>query len=113
MTEARIYLDHNATSPLCAPARAAMAEACELFGNPSSVHSEGRAAHRLLDVARERVAALLSAEPGEIVFTSGGTEANSMALQGTAAASLVISSIEHPSVREVAQLGAVLGREFA
>ncbi|RMD90395.1 MAG: aminotransferase class V-fold PLP-dependent enzyme, partial [Alphaproteobacteria bacterium] len=102
MTQARIYLDHNATSPLCAPARAAMAEACDLFGNPSSVHSEGRAARRLLDIARERVAALLAAEPREIVFTSGGTEANNMALHGTPAASLVVSSIEHPSVREVA-----------
>src|SRR4051812_21803598 len=79
MTE-RVYLDWNATAPLRRQARAAMAEALDRSGNPSSVHAEGRAARRLVEEARERVAALVGASARDVVFTSGGTEANALAL---------------------------------
>src|SRR6266478_1178531 len=102
----RVYLDWNATAPLRPEARAAMIAALDLVGNPSSVHHEGRAARRLIEEARESVAALVGAEPRNVVFTSGGTEANVMALSpflGVGQAPeprdcLVISAIEHPSV---------------
>jgi cysteine desulfurase len=84
MTE-RIYLDWNATAPLRSEARAAALAALEVIGNPSSVHGEGRAARRLVEQAREQVAALVGAEPRNVVFTSGGTEANMLALVPTAA----------------------------
>jgi cysteine desulfurase len=98
MTE-RIYLDWNATAPLRSEARAAALAALEANGNPSSVHREGRAARRLVEQAREQVAALVGAEPRNVVFTSGGTEANMLALVPTAARErLLTSAIEHPSV---------------
>ena len=100
---ARIYLDFNATAPLRPQARAAMAAALDVCGNPSSVHAEGRAARRLVEIAREQVAALVGAEPRNVVFTSGGTEANMLALSpatggGAPRDRLLISAIEHPSV---------------
>src|SRR5258707_11703117 len=76
----RVYLDWNATAPLRPEARAAMIAAFDLVGNPSSVHHEGRTARQVIEEARERVAALVGAEPRNVVFTSGGTEANVMAL---------------------------------
>lgn len=102
----RVYLDWNATAPLRAPARAAMVEALGLCGNPSSVHAEGRAARRLIEQARERVAALVGAQARNVVFTSGGTEANMLALSpattgqesGQRCDRLLVSAIEHPSV---------------
>jgi cysteine desulfurase len=102
----RTYLDWNATAPLRPQARAAAAEALGVCGNPSSVHAEGRAVRRRIEEAREAVAALVGAEPRNVVFTSGGTEANMMALcpfMGTGQEieprdCLVISAIEHPSV---------------
>src|ERR1700675_1253493 len=105
MTE-RTYLDWNATAPLRPEARVAMIAALDEIGNPSSVHREGRSARRLVEQARERVAALVGAEPRNVVFTSGGTEANMMALSpcmGTGPDPaprdcLLISAIEHPSV---------------
>src|SRR5215472_1456337 len=105
MTE-RVYLDWNATSPLRRETRGAVLAAMDVVGNPSSVHAEGRAARRLVEEARENVAALVGAEPRNVTFTSGGTEANAMALSPswTAAAGgqprdcLVVSAIEHPSV---------------
>jgi cysteine desulfurase len=97
----RIYLDHNATTPVSAEARAAVAEALELPGNPSSIHAEGRAARDLIERARRQVAALLSAAADEIVFTSGGTEANHLALVG-ARRRVVAAAVEHPSVLGVA-----------
>lgn len=98
MTE-RIYLDWNATAPLRSEARAAALAALDVSGNPSSVHGEGRAARRLIEQAREQVAALVGAEPRNVVFTSGGTEANMLALVPLAARErLLISAIEHPSV---------------
>jgi cysteine desulfurase len=102
----RIYLDWNATAPLRPQARAAAAGALAACGNPSSVHAEGRAVRRLIEEARESVAALVGAEPRNVVFTSGGTEANMMALspfletapQAEPRDRLVMSAIEHPSV---------------
>ena len=76
------YLDHNASSPLRPEAQAAMERAFELCGNPSSVHGAGRAARKLVEAAREQVAALAGARPEEVIFTSGGTEANALALHG-------------------------------
>jgi len=100
---ARSYLDHNATSPLRPEARAAMIAALELEGNASSIHAEGRAARHAIEDARERLAALIGASPRSIVFTSGGTEANAMALSpawlpGNGPARLFVSSVEHASV---------------
>src|SRR5438094_6259298 len=98
MTE-RIYLDWNATAPLRSEARAAVLAALDVIGNPSSVHGEGRAARRLIEQAREQVAALVGAEPRNVVFTSGGTEANMLALApANARDRLLVSAIEHPSV---------------
>ncbi|MGE3158693.1 MAG: cysteine desulfurase family protein [Xanthobacteraceae bacterium] len=98
MTE-RIYLDWNATAPLRPQARAATVEALDLLGNPSSVHGEGRAARHLVEGARRQVAALVGADPESVTFTSGGTEANALALTpSTPGEVLLVSSIEHPSV---------------
>ena len=102
----RIYLDWNATTPLRPEAKAAMAEAWETSGNPSSVHAEGRQARRLMEQARVAVAASVGAEAQNVIFTSGGTEANSLALtpglrrgKGRPAAErLLTSAIEHASV---------------
>ena len=102
----RVYLDWNATAPLRSEARTAMVAALDACGNPSSVHGEGRAARRLVEAAREQVAALVGAKPRNVVFTSGGTEANMLALSpaiGTGrelapCARLLVSAIEHPSV---------------
>jgi cysteine desulfurase len=99
----RAYLDHNATSPLRPSVKAAMISAMELCGNPSSVHSEGRAARKLVDDARESIAFKLGCLPQMTTFTSGGTEANNMALRGIAASRILVSAIEHPSVLEAAK----------
>jgi len=80
-----IYLDYNATTPLCEPARRAMLPFLEeKFGNPSSVHAAGREARAAIDDARDRLASLLGAKPHELIFTSGGTEANNLAILGLA-----------------------------
>lgn len=107
-----IYLDHNATSPLLPAAAEAMRQAWETaYANPASQHAPGRAARRLLETAREGVIRLLGGDPtgrapDRLVFTSGGTEANSLAIHGLLAASgkrrLVVSAIEHPSVAAAA-----------
>jgi cysteine desulfurase len=101
----RVYLDWNATTPLRPEARQAMAAAWDMAGNPSSVHAEGRQARRLVEEARAAVAAAVSARLQEVVFCSGGTEANAMALtpglrrgSGWPVQRLVVSAIEHPSV---------------
>lgn len=95
---ARVYLDWNATAPLRPAARAAMAAALELVGNPSSVHGEGRAARALIEAARGEVAALAGADARNVIFTSGGTEANALALSPALGERLLVSAIEHPSV---------------
>lgn len=99
-----VYLDHNATTPVDERVVEAMLPWLQTgFGNPSSVHSSGRQARAALDNAREQVAQLVSAYPGQVIFTSGGTEANNAALKGVAFRSspgqVVISAIEHASVR--------------
>ena len=101
----RVYLDHAATTPLDPEVAEAMAAVYrDQHGNPSSIHAEGRAARALVDEARERVAAAIGAQPAEIVFTSGGTEADSLALRGTVRAlrdrgdHLVATAIEHHAV---------------
>ena len=101
----RIYLDWNATTPLRPEARQAMAAAWELSGNPSSVHAEGRQARRLVEEARAAIAGAVGASPRNLVFTSGGTEANALALtpglrrgSGLPVERLLVSAIEHASV---------------
>jgi cysteine desulfurase len=93
------YFDWNATAPLRPEAKTAVAAALDVTGNPSSVHAAGRAARRLVEDAREKVAALVGVTPGEVVFTSGGTEANALALAPALGETLLVSAIEHPSVR--------------
>src|SRR5580704_10880396 len=101
----RVYLDWNATTPLRREAREAMTSAWELSGNPSSVHAEGRQARRLVEDARVAVAEAVGASPRDVIFTSGGTEANALALTpglrrgpGAPVARLLVSAIEHTSV---------------
>src|ERR1700740_478923 len=100
-----IYLDYNATTPLDPAVREAMLPFLgEIWGNPSSVHHVGRKARALLDDARDRAAKVLGAKPSEIIFTSGGTEANNLAIFGTArhlkskGKHLITSSVEHHAV---------------
>jgi cysteine desulfurase len=99
----RAYLDHNATSPLRPAARAAILDALDHAGNASSIHGEGRKTRGLIDSARENIAAALGVLPQMITFTSGGTEANNLAIKGAPVERLIISTIEHPSVIEAAK----------
>ncbi len=104
----RTYLDHNATSPLRPEVKQAMLDAMDIFGNASSVHSEGRKAHKLMDDAREALAFNLGCLLQMITFTGGGTEANNMALRGVDVDRILISAIEHPSVSSAAKAGGKL-----
>lgn len=104
----RIYLDHSATTPVDPRVAVAMTRALtETYGNPSSVHGFGQQARAAVDRARREVAALIGAKQNEIVFTSGGTEANNLAIRGLCEISaphgrhIITSAIEHPSVRGV------------
>ncbi len=100
-----IYFDNNASTKMDPEVRRATEASLDLFGNPSSLHAEGRRARRAVEEAREEVARLIGALPGEIFFTSGGTEANAMAVHGATAekrGSWLRSGAEHPSVREAA-----------
>jgi cysteine desulfurase len=107
-----IYLDYNATAPVRPAVVAAVARALETGGNPSSVHAVGRVARNMVEEAREKVAALIGAAPGDVVFTSGGTEANNLCLRALQAKGykLLVSAVEHPSVMETAMAlgGAVI-----
>lgn len=111
----RIYLDHNATTPLVSPALERFCSvAREVWGNASSVHHFGQQAKAVLDGARASVAALLGAEPSELVFTGGGTEGDNFALRGAAEAlepagrrHVIVSAIEHEAVLQTAR---ALGR---
>ncbi len=98
----RAYLDYNATAPIRPAAAAAVREALTLAGNPSSVHAPGRAARARLEDAREAVAALAGARPQQLVFTSGGTEANNLALAWALSGRVLVSACEHASVLEAA-----------
>jgi cysteine desulfurase len=108
MAASRLYLDWNATAPLHQAARDAMLRALDLFGNPNSVHGEGRATRAAIETARRQVARLAGAEPLHVVFTSGATEAANMVLTPDyrmgrtplAISHLYVSAIEHPALRE-------------
>src|SRR5262245_44200928 len=93
-----VYLDCNATTPVRPAVATAVAEALAAVGNPSSVHGFGRAARARLETAREQVAALVGARPAQVVFTSGGTEANNLALTGAGRQRVLVTAIEHDSV---------------
>ncbi|MGH8481147.1 MAG: cysteine desulfurase family protein, partial [Nevskiaceae bacterium] len=100
-----IYLDHNATTPLDARVLEAMLPYLRgPYANPSSQHRMGRAARDAIETARGQVAALVGAEPGTVIFTSGGTESNNLAVKGAALAApqgrLLYSAVEHPCVLE-------------
>ena len=106
----RIYLDHAATTPVDPEVAAAMASVYHnVHGNPSSIYAEGRQARALVDNAREQVADAIGAQPSEIVFTSGGTEADNLALRGTVKAfrgerdGIVTSAIEHHAILDTAR----------
>ena len=107
----RTYLDHAATTPMVAAAIEAMAAQWRLAGNPSSLHASGRAARRVLEESREQVADLLGAQPVEVIFTSGGTEADNLAIKGSYGARarsegrsrVVASAIEHHAVLDPAR----------
>jgi cysteine desulfurase len=94
----QVYLDYNATAPLRPEAREAVLRALDSTGNSSSVHGFGRSARALLETAREEVAALAGVASRLVTFTSGGTEANHLALHGTSCRRVMVSAVEHPSV---------------
>jgi len=107
----RSYLDHAATTPMVAAAVEAMAAQLGIVGNPSSLHASGRAARRVVEESREEIASLLGAQPAEVIFTSGGTEADNLAIKGAYGARaraegrrrLVVSAIEHHAVLDPAR----------
>ncbi|MFC0384379.1 cysteine desulfurase family protein [Muricoccus vinaceus] len=104
-----LYLDANATEPLRPEAREAAIAAMELLGNPSSVHAEGRAARRVLEEARARVAARFGGAARDVVFTSGGTEANALAIASLRRGRRVlVGATEHPAVLRAAEGAEVL-----
>lgn len=107
-----VYLDHAATTPVRPESVAALTRALQRVGNPSSTHAAGRAARDLVEDARERVAIALDCEPAELIFTSGGTEADNLAVSGLGLGrrrldpgrgQVVVSAVEHPAVLEAAQ----------
>ena len=115
-----IYFDHSATSPIYPEFLNTYVQTSQrIMGNPSSLHELGNQANRLLQQARKQIADLLSVTPGEIYFTSGGTEGNNWVMKGTAIEKrqfgkhLILSSIEHPSVRETAKQLETLGYEVS
>jgi len=106
MTRPAVYLDYNATAPVRPAAIAAVGEALAGGGNPSSVHAAGRAARARLEAARESVAKLIAAPASTVIFTSGGTEANALAIESAVQAGsrrLIVSAVEHDSVQETAR----------
>lgn len=102
-----IYLDHNATTTPREEALVAIRDALAMTGNASSVHRNGRLARRVIEDARDDVADLINADPNDLIFTGGGTEANNLALQGAPVDHVLVSAIEHPSVLQ-ANAGAVI-----
>ena len=101
-----VYLDYNATAPVRPEAALAVAEALQAGGNPSSVHAAGRAARARVEQARDAVARLIAAPASTVIFTSGGTEANALAIESAVAAGsrrLIVCAIEHDSVLEPAR----------
>lgn len=120
---ASVYLDHAATSPISAAALAAMTEQLSIGGNPSSLHSGGRRARMAVETAREQIARAVNADPAEVIFTSGGTEADNLAVKGLywrrreqdeRRRRIILSGIEHHAVRDPAQwLAAHQGAELS
>ena len=110
-----IYLDHNATTPIDERVLDAMLPFLKTFyGNPSSLYRHGRIVRSAIDAAREQVAGLICVSASQVIFTSGGTEANNLALATLAPrSSLAISAIEHPSITEPAERLQRLGHELA
>lgn len=103
----RHYLDYNASAPLRPEVRAAFLDALDVFGNASSVHWAGREARRHLEQARLTVAERLRRKPSEVILTSGGSEADNLALHAAQGGRLLVSALEHPAVRRAAErLGA-------
>lgn len=105
----RLYLDHNATAPLCASAREAMLQAMTVLGNPSSKHADGDAARGLLGRSRKAIAMALGASPAQVVLTSGASESNATAIASAMRVrssegrrAIVVSAIEHPSIHAAA-----------
>lgn len=113
----RAYLDWNASAPVRPEARAALLEALDRFGNPSSPHREGREARALLEASREDVAEFMGCEPAEVVFTSGGTEANNLAVASLAATAgprrFAAARLEHASALRPLEVLAARGWEAA
>ena len=108
MSELPIYLDYNGTTPVVAEvAEAMLPYLTKHFGNPSSASTRGATAKHAVEVARRQVADLISCDPTDIIFTSGGTESNNYAIKGTALARrvrgnhIITSAVEHPAVIEV------------
>ena len=115
-----IYLDYNATTPLDPEVAEAMRPfLAEVFGNPSSSHETGIIARQAVEKARGSLAKLLNANPDEIIFTGGGTEANNLALKGFAFAHakkgrhIITSTVEHPAVTEVCRFLGTMGFEIS
>ena len=107
----RVYVDHAATTPMIPAAREAWLEASRHVGNPSSLHASGRHARRLVEEARERIAAALHVRPSAVIFTAGGTESDNLAIKGlywsrrraTGASRILLSTIEHHAVLDPVQ----------
>ncbi|MDT9591822.1 aminotransferase class V-fold PLP-dependent enzyme, partial [Nocardioides zeae] len=119
-TSPRAYLDHAATSPLRPEAHQALLEHLGAGGNPASLHAAGRQARRVVEESRESVAATLGCRPSEVVFTSGGTEADNLAVKGLywarnagrARPRVLVSAVEHDAVLATARwLAAVHGAD--
>ena len=103
------YLDANATEPLRPEARLAVLAALDVVGNPSSVHAAGRAARAVLEAARRSIGGRFGASPSAVVFTSGGTEADALAIAALGAGRrVIVSAVEHDAVRAAAPGGAML-----
>ena len=98
-----VYLDYNATAPIKPAVATAIGRALEVTGNPSSVHSFGRAARKLMEDSREALARLVRCKSSEIVFTASATEANNLVLVGAGRRRLIVSAIEHPAVLKTAR----------
>lgn len=96
------YFDHNATTPPRPETVEAVSHALGEWGNPSSVHSYGRAARRIVEDSRQQVAALAGVDPEAVIFAGGGTEANNLALRGCGRTRILVSAVEHPSVLDAA-----------
>lgn len=92
------YLDYNATAPLLPQVKAVVTAHLDTYGNPSSIHGIGRQARAAVEQSRDAVAAMVNAKPAQVIFTSGGTEANALALRGQPSAVIFASAVEHPSV---------------